>query len=278
MTNIDKKTSKKGLVEYLREVEGKLTGKKNKSLADRVKYSLKKFAEDSTKVLKEDLLELALEVQAALTPPAPIENAVKSVKKLSGKREKAAASAEETKEDDSQTKEDNKKVLKSTKTKTGKVKAETEEEKTPDKKQEKPEKKKILKPSEKALVLADQFPSEIEVEGIGKLKLNTDIKDMESLRKAIESGKNLFFAMYWSPRHLKQFIYDQIGVTTEKIKSFPNDLDIAQLVYVSDAGKVAYVISVYSEVLYTILPKDLEIAEDGLRYSAGIEFHIYEAV
>lgn len=275
MNIIDKKTSKKGLVEYLREAEGKLTGKKNKSLADRVKYSLKKFAEDATKVLKEDLLELALEVQTALTP-APVENAVKSVKKLSGKSEKAVASAEETKEDDSQTK-DNKKVLKSTKTKTGKVKAETKEEKTPDKKQEKPEKK-ILKPSEKAIVLADQFPPEIEVDGIGKLKLNTDIKDMDGLRKAIESGKNLFFAMYWSPRHLKQFVYDQIGVTTEKVKSFPNDLDISQLVYVSDAGKVAYVISVYSEVLYTILPQDLEIAEDGLRYSAGVEFHIYEAI
>jgi hypothetical protein len=286
MNSINNKTSKKGLVDYLREVKPLLTGKKFKALADSVNYTLKKFTEDSTQVLKEDLMSLALDIQVMFenSTPAPVENSLKIVKsaekapveKIEDKKpiiKKAAASDADT----DKAVEELEKIAESGKPKLKKGTPKTE--KVPE---EKPVKKTSLvvpkaNKSEKDLSLAENFPIEFKAEGVGKLKVNLEIKTVKDLFDAVQAGKNLVFAMYWTKRHLKQFAYDVYGINTKKFTEFPNDLDLAQLIYVSEEGKVAYGVSAYSEMIYSFLPADLEL-QDGLRFTNGVEYNIYEVI
>ena len=123
--------------------------------------------------------------------------------------------------------------------------------------------------SPKSVQLAKMFPETIEIDG-ETFKVDHSIKKIEDL-----ADGEFEFAFYWTKRHLKQFGYFNgwLGIP----KSFPNDLDTAQLVYVSDDNKVAYCVSDATEGMYTILPADLEEV-DGLRLSNGMEFQIYKRV
>ena len=133
--------------------------------------------------------------------------------------------------------------------------------------------------SEKQIVIADMFHKELDTV-IGHLKVNFDIKTIEDVRNAMESGKSLVFAFYWSKRHLKQYSnnYDSMGINGgKKFTEFENDIDLAMPVYASERGAVIYAASVISEVPYVILPDHLEIV-DGMRFNGGTEFNIYELV
>lgn len=229
-----------------REKLADITTKSAKELVTRVDYSLKKMKEDKVVDLQ-TLKELVAEVSSVVAPPA---EATQSVTK---KGAKPAASKEATKE------------------------APKEEPKT--------EKKKgLVKKAEtlpKEVELASQFPETLTIESIGEMKLLTAdaVSTMEGLHKLAGDGANIVFAFYWTKRHLSQFNYDPYGINPKPFKSFPDDLDIAQLVHVSDEGRVAYVVSAYSEQVYVIKPEDLAFdTEHGLRFSAGIEYGIYEVV
>lgn len=179
---------------------------------------------------------------------APV--AENSVKKPVAKKSKAVKETEQD-EDEEETEAVEKPAKKSTKKKVEGVK--------------------VLEGAEnpKSLQLAKQFPETIEVDG-DKYKIDHEVKTIEDLAEG-----EFEFAFYWTKRHLRQFPY--FNGWLGQPKSFPNDLDTAQLIYVSDEGKVAHCVSDATEGTYTILPVDME-EMDGIRYSAGIEFQIYRKV
>lgn len=122
------------------------------------------------------------------------------------------------------------------------------------------------------LACAETFPETIQI-GDSTFKL---CHDEVSTIADLENGE-FEFAFWWTPRHLRQFSYfnDVFG----RPKSFENDLDTAQLIYVSDEGKCAYCVSDSTEAFYSIIAADLK-EEDGVRIAsmAQIEFQIYRKV
>ena len=72
---------------------------------------------------------------------------------------------------------------------------------------------------------------------------------------------------------MKQFSYG-IPELHSDVTEFPDDLDIAQAIYVSDEDKVAYAVSVITEHIYTFLAVDIPEYE-GIRFCNGMEFQIY---
>lgn len=125
--------------------------------------------------------------------------------------------------------------------------------------------------SPKSVQLAKMFPETIEVDG-ETFKVDHSIKKIEDL-----ADGEFEFAFYWTKRHLRQFPY--FNGSLGQPKSFERDLDTAQLIYVSDEGKVAYCVSDATEAPYTVLPEDLEEV-DGMRIGSvsSIEFQIYRKV
>ncbi len=125
--------------------------------------------------------------------------------------------------------------------------------------------------SPKSVQLAKMFPETIEVDG-ETFKVDHSIKKIEDLAEG-----EFEFAFYWTKRHLRQFPY--FNGSLGQPKSFERDLDTAQLIYVSDEGKVAYCVSDATEAPYTVLPADLEEV-DGMRIGSvsSIEFQIYRKV
>lgn len=121
------------------------------------------------------------------------------------------------------------------------------------------------------MATAETFPETITI-GDETFKLAHDVKTIEDLAEG-----EYEFAFWWTKRHLKQFPYFQ-GAFGQP-KSFPNDLDTAQLIYVSDEGKCAYCVSDSTEAFYSIVSGDLEEV-DGVRCSklTSIEFQIYRKV
>ena len=182
---------------------------------------------------------------------APVENSVKKPV-----RSKAVKEAEEDTED------------------------EEVEEKTEKTAAKKPAKKSVKKKTKgvevlegadapRSLQLAKRFPQTIEVDG-DKYEIDHDVAKIEDLLDG-----EFEIAFYWTKRHLRQFPY--FNGYVGQPKSFPNDLDTAQLIYVSDEGKIAHAVSDATEGIYSILPVDMEEI-DGVRFSAGIEFQIYRKI
>lgn len=130
----------------------------------------------------------------------------------------------------------------------------------------------VRKVQEQELVLAKVFPTEVVVEG-DTYKIATDINSMSDLKKAFDKGSEIVIAMLWTKRHLRQFPYG-IPELHGDVKEFPNDLDLAQAIYMSDDLKVMYAVSVYTDNCSTFLAKDIPQFE-GLRFSNGMEFQIY---
>lgn len=262
---ITTKTTRNAL-ENLLKLNAKLVND-DKSLADRVKYTI----DHSDKATRSDLADMVKEVMTKLgdkflTGAAPVaavaENSLKKPTKVAAK--KVAPKQEEPveEEDDEEPEEVEEKPVKAKKSapvKTKKVEKKADGVKELESETDSP----------KSLQLAKMFPEMIEVEG-EKFKVAHDVKKIGDL-----ADGEYEFAFYWTKRHLRQFPYfnDQLGHP----KSFPNDLDTAQLIYVSDDEKVAYCVSDVTEGLYAILPSDLEEI-DGLRLSGGIEFQIYRKV
>lgn len=130
----------------------------------------------------------------------------------------------------------------------------------------------VRKVQEQELVLAKVFPTEVVVEG-DTYKIASDINSMSDLKKAFDKGSEIVIAMLWTKRHLRQFPYG-IPELHSDVSEFPNDLDLAQAIYMSDDLKVMYAVSVYTDNCSTFLAKDIPQFE-GLRFSNGMEFQIY---
>lgn len=239
----------------------------DKSLADQIMYASK----HGDKATKKDLYDLTKQVVALLgdklvVPALAEEKSTKEEPKKTKKAEvkseqalkpKAKKKAEEVAEKKSEEKAEEK-PKKSLKSKKKVEEAESEPKEKPTKKE--PKKK------------AEIFPSELTV-GEESFTLADDIENMDDLYEALNDEQDIVLAMYWSKELLKGNSYynNWLG----KPKSFENDLDLTNVIYISDEKKIAYAVSMYTEAAYGILPKDLQKKKDGTRVSKTLKFQVY---
>lgn len=245
------KMNKEQMVQFLDE---HFNGVTDKNLQERITYTANAWKKDHDSVKLSDLRPLVKEVEALLpeeeSKPAPANSTKKTLKKSSKKEE---PKTEET--------------------------APKEEKKAPAKKPvaKKSEKKSAVQKSEQKgtnFDLAGMFEETITTE-IGTLTKAQDIKTFADLRKALENEEEIYFAIYWTGRLLRQFDYVGTIETVKKPKNFPNDLDLVSCIYLSDEDKLAVGISSYTDMPYIIQPKDMTITEDGFRYTSNMEFELY---
>lgn len=245
------KMNKEQMVQFLDEHFNEVT---DKNLQERITYTANAWKKDHDSVKLSDLRPLVKEVEALLpeeeSKPAPANSTKKTLKKSSKKEE---PKTEET--------------------------APKEEKKAPAEKPvaKKSEKKSAVQKSEQKgtnFDLAGMFEETITTE-IGTLTKAQDIKTFADLRKALENEEEIYFAIYWTERLLRQFDYVGTIETVKKPKNFPNDLDLVSCIYLSDEDKLAVGISSYTDMPYIIQPKDMTITEDGFRYTSNMEFELY---
>lgn len=241
------KASKEELRKYLTECYDLI--KDNKELADRYIY-LAKAEKSGKKIMNKDYRDLAKDIESFLT----------------AKPETDAKPADSPKE--SEKKADTKKSDK----KTGKDSKKDKEEKPAESKNEVQTE---TATNSKTIPLAKMFSEKIKTED-SEFEIAHDIKTMEDLLNATNNQEVLVFAFYWTKRHLKQFPYFE-NMFESLPEKFVDDLDLCQLVWVAEEKHVAYAVSVYTDAMYTLLPKDLEEFE-GLRLSRGMEYQIYRQI
>lgn len=245
------KMNKEQMVQFLDEHFNEVT---DKNLQERITYTANAWKKDHDSVKLSDLRPLVKEVEALLpeeeSKPAPANSTKKTLKKSSKQEE---PKTEET--------------------------APREEKKAPAKKPvaKKSKKESAVQKSEQKgtnFDLAGMFEETITTE-IGTLTKAQDIKTFADLRKALENEEEIYFAIYWTERLLRQFNYVGTIETVKKPKNFPNDLDLVSCIYLSDEDKLAVGISSYTDMPYIIQPKDMTITEDGFRYTSNMEFELY---
>lgn len=275
---ITTKTTKEQLKHFLND-NTKAVKTKDKNLYDRMMYTGKVIKEDDSKVTRKELVDLAKETLKLLgdkcnitslevkeeTPATPV--AENSVKKLSKKKQEVKETEPEESDEEEpadEVKEEQVDTKKSAKKSLGKKKNEPKKDGVTT----------LATHNSKAVQLVEQFPETITVEE-SKYEIAHDLKTMEDVYNALSDEEDIMFAFCWTKKHLRQFSY--FGDCLGHPKSFDNDLDLASVIYVSEEHKVCYAVSSYTEVVYTVLPKDLE-EEDGVRCSFGVEFQIYRAV
>jgi hypothetical protein len=131
------------------------------------------------------------------------------------------------------------------------------------------------------------FPETLEVEGLGKLTAVPDkYMDYKTLKNAIDEGQDIYFATYWTPKHIKE--YDYAGTNEVNApKNFPNNLDLLVAVVPCETIDRVWAMSQYTEAMYRFDGDDFEPVEDidpitnetyKVRVSGGLEFEIYELV
>lgn len=256
-TTINAKTTKKGLIDFIRESVKAIT---EENLASRIQYTLKGVEKNEAEVSKSDLYDLAKEIMGFIAPapqPVAMEN---SPKPKLGKK-KSAEPVEEAE-----------------------TEVEADEEET---EEEAPAVETTDGLTKKDLPMARIFPKEIDHESLGKLVACPDkYHTVKEIREAIDSDKNLIFACYWTKRHIKEFAYGQTYEVPVPKGGFPYDLDTLQALYVCEGIDRIYALSTYTEAMFRFMEEDLVPTEceanDGskfmMRYSAGLEFEIYEVV
>lgn len=254
--------------------------KKDKALADSIKYASEQLKKDPKAVKKADLAELVKQTMTvmgdkfkeAITPAPTLtpvaENSTKPASKPAAKL--TASNKTDTKGQKSDKKDNTTPAPTPATGKTDKPAAKPADTKKDANKTDSGKKA----PVQDAPVTADVFPKELTV-GDTTYVLADDIKTMEDLLNGFNKDEEFIFAFYWSKSYIKKYGYsDSTGLPAPA--SFDNDLDLASTLYVSDDKKVAYHLSMYTEALYQTMPDSFEVIE-GIRYSKGIEFQIYRA-
>ena len=255
------KMNKEQMVQFLDQHFNEVT---DKNLQDRIVYTANAWKKSPDSVKLSDLRPLVKEVEAILpkeeSKPAPANSTKKTLRKSSKKEEPVEEKTAPAEEKKAPVKKEEKKEAPAKKT-------------AP----KKPEKKPAVQKSEQkgtAFDLADTFADTIQTE-IGTLEKAQDIKTFADLRKALANEEEIYFAVYWTPRLLKQFGYSPID-SIKCPKSFANDLDLVSCIYIGDEDTIAVGISAYTDAPYNFQPKDLIVDEEsGLRYVNSAEFELY---
>ena len=269
------KNSKAQMLSFL-EATYPTISENNKDVAERVEFTLSNYE----KAKKSEVFEVVEEVQEVLMTmpedvptkeeePAPIENEVKK----SPKKPKVKKSEPVENE-----------VKKPAPAKKAKPAVKKSAEKTTDNTTEKDKGVKAVKQIG-SLPVAKMFPEELSVDNLGVLRrADSSYKTMEDVAKALEEGKQFYFACYWSARHIKEFSYSAVN-RVEAVKKFPNDLDILEPVYFCENLKRMWANSVYTEAMFFFENEDITHTEDTdpyngekfkVRVSSGMEFELYE--
>ena len=276
MANVNAKTSKKGLIEFIKESVSSI---KEENLLSRINYTLSGVEKNEADVRKSDLYDLAKEIMGFIAPAPKLVAVENSPKPKLGKK-KSADTTEGTTEEEKETKAETEEVAPAPKKNPKKVSS----------KKKKDEPAKVIATdglTKKDLPMARIFPKEIDHESLGKLVACPDkYHTMKEVREAIEGDKNLIFACYWTKRHIKEFAYAQAYEVPVPKGGFPYDLDTLQALYVCEGIDRIYALSTYTEAMFRFVEEDLVPTEceanDGskfmMRYSAGLEFEIYEVV
>jgi hypothetical protein len=135
--------------------------------------------------------------------------------------------------------------------------------------------------------MAKIFPVELNHEILGTLKAAPEkYSTMDEIEVAINAGAELYFACYWTKRHIKEFGYAVSRDVEVPKKGFDNDLDMLQPIFICKDTPKLHAISTLTEALFTFKEEDLERIECesptgdkfSMRYSIGLEFEIYELV
>ena len=275
MANVNAKTSKKGLIEFIKESVSSI---KEENLLSRINYTLSGVEKNEADVRKSDLYDLAKEIMDFIAPAPKLVAVENSPKPKLGKK-KSADTTEDTTEEEKETKAETKEVAPAPKKNPKKVSSKKKDEPA-----------KVIATdglTKKDLPMARIFPKEIDHESLGKLIACPDkYHTMKEVREAIEGDKNLIFACYWTKRHIKEFAYAQAYEVPVPKGGFPHDLDTLQALYVCEGIDRIYALSTYTEAMFRFVEEDLVPTEceanDGskfmMRYSAGLEFEIYEVV
>ena len=276
---INEKTTKMGLINYLKSVEVA-----DKNLAERIAYALTMFGKDQTKVLKNDLYELANEVMASITPatPAPVEASLKP-KKSGAKKSEAV---EETAEEEAETAEAEEAPAEEPK-KSGKKSSLKKSDKDSKKKTEVESIPAVSNVGADRLPSAKIFPAEIDHPELGKIVACTGAyTTYPEILKALEEEKTLYFACYWTKRQIREFQYAAAKMIDPKVvkNGFPYDLDILMAVLPCETMERVFAMSRITEALFQFEGEDFKYIEDTdprsgdkfrIRVSAGMEFEIY---
>lgn len=281
---INAKTSKKGLIEFVRTAKETV---KDENLLSRIDYTLKGVDENEANVSKSDLYDLAKDIMSVTAPAQTVEVENSPKPKLGKKKTEPVAETPaepETAEDESETDEPDE-------AETPAPAPEKKTKKVTSKKQtEKKDEQKVISTeglTKKDLPMARIFPKEINHESLGKLVACPDkYHSIQDIKDAIDGDKTLIFACYWTKRHIKEFAYAQTYEVPVPKNGFPHDLDTLQALYVCEGIDRIYALSTYTEAMFRFIEEDLVPTEceanDGskfmMRYSAGLEFEIYEVV
>lgn len=269
------KNSKAQMLSFLKATYPTIS-ENNKDVAERVEFTLSNYE----KAKKSEVFEVVEEVQEVLMTmpedvptkeeePAPIENEVKKSPKKP--KVKKSEPVENEVKKPALAKKANPAVKKSA-------------EKTTENATEKDKGVKVVKQIG-SLPVAKMFPEELSVDNLGVLRrADSSYKTMEDVAKALEEGKQFYFACYWSARHIKEFNYSAV-TKVEAVNKFPNDLDILEPVYFCENLKRMWANSVYTEAMFFFENEDITHIEDTdpyngdmlkVRVSSGMEFELYE--
>lgn len=288
---ITEKTTKQGFVTILKDYLKSNVVDKN--LSERIQYALDMFAKDMTKVSKTDLRDLAVEaVEAlkALTPapasPAPVEASLKP-KKSGAKKPVKAEEPEETEEAEEEAEEAPAEEVKPDPKKSGKKSSLKKSNKDSKKKTEVESLPAASNVGVDRLPSAKMFPAEIDHPELGKIVACTGAyTTYAEILKALEEEKTLYFACYWTKRHIREYQYAQAKMIDPKVvkNGFPLDLDILMAVLPCETMERVFAMSRMTEALFQFEGEDFKPVEDTdprsgdkfqIRVSAGMEFEIY---
>lgn len=272
---MDVSTMKKS--ELVNLLSGITKMKLDKNLMDRVKYTLTQAKKSLAKVTLSDLRELISEVQlvaaGSITNAVPAEASLKKPSKSKDKKSKKSEPVEEpTEKDDEEEDEEEEKPAKKSK---GLKKVKTAPQKVP---------------KNGFLPVASMFPEELSIETtdgeITLKRVHEKYHSVQEIREATENGVSLFIAAYWTKLHIKKYGYkEQYSLMNDAPKSFPDDLDILNVVVACDSMERVFAMSNYTEAMYRFDKPDFDPIEDEdpsdgskftVRVSNGLEFEVYE--
>ena len=153
---------------------------------------------------------------------------------------------------------------------------------------EKPKASKLVmskSPSKYSDEMAEMFPDIISVKDLGDLRRATDIRNFEDLKARILGGETVFLATVWTERQIKQFDYNSM-YRVKGVKSFPNDIDVLQVMVVCESIDRVWCMSNYTEGMTFFEAEDFPYLKDKnskgeefeIRVCKGMEFEVYVPV
>lgn len=270
-TGAEKKSETSRLVSAVKNLKALLPDITDKRLANKVSKAL--TAKTSTANSLEKLLDEV--IKSGMPKKAVVENEVKTKKTI-----KKSTPKEEPK---TETKAAKKPVAKKSEEKA------TAKKPTATKKESPVKSVKTTGDTKPpiALLFPDTLTKEIDGEKVTLRRAEDDeFTTIEDIATATEEGKLVVVACYWSARHLKQYDYAMQYGVNKAPKNFPEDLDLAQGVTISEMNKKFFAMSIYTEAMYTFYEEDLVPVEDkdpytgdkySVRVSNGMEFAVYVA-